>query len=109
MDVHQCRGCAPAKSGQPITADRNAGKTAPSLVRRVSDLLRWMIPAALLAILPKCPLCIAAYIALGTGIGVSVATAAHIRALLLAVSLSALAYLGVRRLSRFMAVHTGGR
>jgi hypothetical protein len=43
------------------------------------EVVAWAIPGVILALIPKCPLCIAAYIAIGTGIGVSVSTAAYIR------------------------------
>jgi hypothetical protein len=68
----------------------------------------WLVPAALLALMPKCPLCIAAYIALGSGIGVSVATAAYVRILLIGVSLAALAYLAYKPFRRAMSARSDG-
>jgi hypothetical protein len=89
--------------------EESSGDGRPGFLRRSLELMRWLAPAAALAIMPKCPLCIAAYIALGTGIGVSVATAAYLRWLLLAVSLAALAYLMVRRLSKFAVTNSNSR
>jgi Flp pilus assembly protein TadB len=74
---------------------------APPPVSRLHELARWIAPGAALAIVPKCPACIAAYIALATGVGVSMTTAAHIRIALIAVCVSALAFAAARRLTRF--------
>ena len=66
-------------------------------------IAKWTTPTLILALLPKCPLCIAAYIAIGTGIGVSVSTAAYLRLGLLGfsvISLLLLTTLTLRRLAK---------
>ena len=47
--------------------------------RKVTTVSGWLLPSAFLLLIPKCPLCIVAYTAVGTGIGISVSTAAGIR------------------------------
>jgi hypothetical protein len=51
--------------------------------RRLGGLAGWLGSAAGLALMPKCPACIAAYLALGTGVGISVSAAAHLRTALM--------------------------
>ena len=53
------------------------------ITHRIGEIAGWIIPSALLALLPKCPLCLAAYLAAGTGIGLSFPAATHLRAALL--------------------------
>jgi hypothetical protein len=48
----------------------------PQGLRRVKVVAGYVVPGTLLALLPKCPLCLAAYVALGTGFTLS-ATSAH--------------------------------
>jgi hypothetical protein len=69
---------------------------APSLPRRAGRFLSWLVPGAILALMPKCPACLAAYIALGTGIGLSLPAAEHLRVGALALSAAALVALAWR-------------
>ena len=57
------------------------------------------LSGALLVLMPKCPMCIVAYIALVTGVGVSVSTAAYLREGMLLLCVSALGYLAVKYFS----------
>ena len=46
-------------------------------------VFRWFLPGAVLLIIPKCPLCLAAYVLVGSGIGLSVASATYLRGALI--------------------------
>ncbi len=70
--------------------------------RRCCDAAGSVVPAAVLALLPKCPLCIAGWIAAGTGIGVTVSTAASLRTLLLVSCLACLGYFAARHVLRWI-------
>jgi len=68
----------------------------------LSSFMGWFLPTALLLMVPKCPLCIIAYVAAVTGIGISVSSAAGIRIFLITGSMSLLAFVLVRSLPRVM-------
>jgi hypothetical protein len=70
--------------------------------RRFRSVIEWGTPAVILGLLPKCPFCIAAYIAIGTGLGISISTAAFIRFGLLTLCVVALLFLLMRSLRRSM-------
>lgn len=72
----------------------------PSLWRRVGEMVGWILPSAVLVLLPKCPVCVAMYVALISGVGISVANAARLRWVLLFVSLGILVGLALWRLWR---------
>lgn len=88
VDVRYYRAAASNHAENPPSASR--------LRNRVASAAGWIVPAAALALVPKCPACFAAYFAAATGLGLSVTTAAHFRSatlltcvlVLLAMSLS---------------------
>jgi hypothetical protein len=78
-------------------------KLGPTLPQRSLDAARWIIPGGILAVLPKCPACLAAYFALGTGLGITVSTAAHVRIGLVTLCAASLACFAASRVRRLLA------
>jgi hypothetical protein len=62
--------------------------------------VEWALSLAGLALLPKCPACVAAYFLFFTGIGLSLTTAATMRWILIALTITALACLVLRAVRR---------
>src|SRR5262245_11115244 len=70
--------------------------------RSGGEVAGWIVSTVSLALIPKCPMCVAAYVALATGVGISLPTATYLRATLIAVCVASLIFLGVRRLRHFV-------
>ena len=83
-------------------AGDNARRPA-SRLRRVGEIAGWIVASATLALLPKCPACVAAYVALATGIGISLPTATYLRAMLVVLCVASLAFIAARRLRSLIA------
>jgi hypothetical protein len=66
----------------------------------IREFLAWILPSAVLAFVPKCPACLAAYVALWTGLGMSISTAATVRWAMILLCAASLLLLTVKRLSR---------
>ena len=67
---------------------------------RLFEAAGCVMPGAMILLLPKCPACLAAWLALATGVGLSVPAAGIVRTLLLLLSLAPLILLAVRPLLR---------
>lgn len=77
-------------------------RNSPNWARRVREIIAWIAPSAILALAPKCPACLAAYVMLWTGLGMSLSTAAYLRWALLVACAGSLLFLLVERLNRFI-------
>lgn len=102
MNTYPCCGFAASDSGTAVfLAQSRSSRSQPrTIARRCLDIAGWIVPGAILAVLPKCPACLAAYVAVGTGVGLSLSTATHLRAALLILSIASLLYLVATRLGR---------
>ena len=94
------QGCCSRETSGVRTVAGNGGPHLRKLGRRIRESARWIVPGGILALLPKCPACLAAYLALGTGVGISVSTAIYLRMGLVVLCVGSLAYFAVRRTRR---------
>ena len=104
-----CNMLSPRSGNESPANVATDGLPAPSSrPRRSLTLTRWSLPGLVLILLPKCPACLAAYIALGTGLSLSVAASSYIRWSLLVLCVAAIHLLvcpGARAAK--IAEHTG--
>jgi membrane protein implicated in regulation of membrane protease activity len=77
--------------------DTDKGRQQKTSLRRVREASGWILPGALLALMPKCPLCLAAYVALCTGFTMSFSSAHILMRIVTALCLGTLALCAVRR------------
>lgn len=76
-------GCGCGCAGQ----DSGSRSTVTSWLCRAGELAGAVLPAVVIALLPKCPACLAMYLALGTGVGLSFTVASYVQWGLIATSI----------------------
>ena len=86
-------GCSACSQGEPTTTP---------IVGRLGKASSWIVPGLTLALMPKCPACLAGYILAASGLGLSVAVAATLRSVVLAGCIGLLSLLIARRALRWM-------
>ena len=93
--------CCNAESSVPHGQANTGGQSKPSgFAGRCVSIAQWIVPSAVLALMPKCPACVAAYIALATGIGISLPAATLIRTTLGVLCVASLLFLLARSMLR---------
>jgi hypothetical protein len=104
--AHRCCEGGSSDSGPRSVVVRTADDhpRPPTFVRRCAEFVGWAVPGAVLVLLPKCPACLAAYIAIGTGVGLSIPAATHLQMLLVILCLAALTYFAARPVGRRIAL-----
>lgn len=101
MKTSRCGKICRLESIAPAGNDRSQQHRS-RLVRRCLDVAKWIVPGALLAFMPKCPICLAAYVAAATGLGLSFTNATYLRTVLLLLSIVSLFYLAAKQMRRFI-------
>lgn len=80
------------------------GTQPPTLAWRSLRHAGWLVPSAVLVLLPKCPACLAAYVGLGTGVGLSLTTAASLKTVIVILCVAAMVYSAARLLRRLTSL-----
>ena len=93
--MNTCPHCNP--NPQPTAPPR-----PPTLLHRLWRTTQFLLPTTLLILMPKCPMCLAAYIALFTGLSIPLTTAHHLQLLTTGVCLTSLTYLTLKLLRRYL-------
>src|SRR5215469_12142378 len=64
--------------------------------RRFLSFLGWIVPTTILALIPKCPACVAGYAVIGTSVGFSLSAFAQLRLALIVLCLVSLCFVGTK-------------
>jgi hypothetical protein len=80
--------------------DAASDRKTPTWLPSVRETFAWVLPSAILVLVPKRPACLAAHVMLWTGLGLSLSTATYLRWMLLFLCVASLLFLIVERFDR---------
>jgi hypothetical protein len=82
--------------------DEGLAESGAPPYRRLLNFVGWIVPTAILALIPKCPACVAGYAVVGTSVGFSLSGFAQLRLALIVLCLVSLSYVGTRSVLYFV-------
>lgn len=77
--------------------------------RRGAVAAAWLLPSAALLLMPKCPMCVAAYVAMFTGLSLSFSAASALQTGLIIASAAALGVLVLLQFRRWLVLRSAGK
>ena len=86
---------------QPLPTDESK-QDKKQLRQGFTAYVKMAIPVFAFVIIPKCPVCLAGYIALLSGVSLSITTAGYLRIGLIIVCILSLTYFIIRHVKRFV-------
>jgi len=96
-DAHSC-GCNKAEQEKLL----HSQPRSKNIIKRSGEIIKMIVPAVLFTLIPKCPVCLAGYVALSTGIGLSITTATYIRIALIILFILSMAYFIFKHIRRLI-------
>jgi hypothetical protein len=94
-----------ASTSASTKRERNASAVARAHPLR--SFAQGILPAGGLLLLPKCPACLAAYVTIITGLGISVTAARYLQSVLLTICLALVAYFATKGASGLFKLTSG--
>jgi hypothetical protein len=92
-----CRVTETASNTKEFTGKYKA-HSSKTVIQHFIGMIKIVIPPLMLAFIPKCPICLAGYIAVATGLGVSITTATYLRFLLIFLCIGSLLFFLAKQL-----------
>ncbi|MBV8482995.1 MAG: hypothetical protein JO077_09045 [Verrucomicrobia bacterium] len=90
------RPCCPVEPVAEPGRDVGLAESGAPPYRRFLNFIGWIVPTAILALIPKCPVCVASYAVIGSGVGFSLSAFAQLRLALIVLCLVSLAFVGTK-------------
>ena len=95
-DVGSIESATDAKRNSPKGNGFAPARGRSHLVSRFLNFVGWIVPTAILALIPKCPACVAGYAVIGTSVGWSLSASAQLRLAVIVLCVVSLSYLGTK-------------